>query len=315
MSVSDAGERRVVEVLEGRPSFGADGDLSPIPRGGRVCRWCGVELDPGRSDRQFCGKRHRQAAYRLRRQLAREGIADGRPRRLAYADPPFPGKAYLYRGEPTFAGEVDHEALVAKLMGYDGWALSTSSEALRDVLSLIPRGTPYHTCAWVKPIGVSSKAHGMVVTWEPIIVVPAREMRPGKRDWLRALPARGGGTLIGRKPLAFCAALFGWLGASPGDELDDLFPGTGVVGKAWSEFQRSSAPGNDVSLRYRGDPSPVARADLSPAAARDPSPRTTRDSGRPAPRGTCRPEQLASPTPAGDFPSREVLGDALGGAS
>ena len=28
--------------------------------------------------------------------------------RIAYADPPYPGCAHLYRGHPDYAGEVDH---------------------------------------------------------------------------------------------------------------------------------------------------------------------------------------------------------------
>lgn len=41
---------------------------------------------------------------------------------------------------------------------------------------------------------------------------------------------------MGRKPIAFAAWLFGLLGAVPGDELADLFPGTGVIGRAWESF-------------------------------------------------------------------------------
>lgn len=75
----------------------------------------------------------------------------------------------------------------------------------------------------MKPIGVPSTTRGKHCTWEPLIVLPGRRLRPGFRDWLCASPARGGGTLIGRKPLAFCAFLFQQLGLLPGDELADLF--------------------------------------------------------------------------------------------
>lgn len=34
----------------------------------------------------------------------------------------------------------------------------------------------------------------------------------------------------------FCRWLFQWLGASPVDNFDDLFPGSGAVGRAWDEF-------------------------------------------------------------------------------
>jgi hypothetical protein len=189
--------------------------------------------------------------------------------RFAYADPPYPGlAAKYYRLEASFAGEVDHAGLIASLeaSGYDGWALSTSAKALRHVLPLCPEGS--RVCAWVKPIGASSRTRGLHNTWEPLIVVRGRELHPGVRDWLRAQPARGGGSLPGRKPLAFCAWLFDCLGLLPGDTLDDLFPGTGVVGRAW---QLSGAALGDASLRARGDAFARAADDASRPGAADPS--------------------------------------------
>jgi hypothetical protein len=53
---------------------------------------------------------------------------------------------------------------------------------------------------------------------------------------------------MGRKPLAFCAFLFEQLGMLPGDELADLFPGTGIVSRAWAELSR-----DDASARAVGD--------------------------------------------------------------
>lgn len=168
--------------------------------------------------------------------------------RMAYADPPYPGlSSKYYRDEPTFAGEVDHAALIASLTAanYDGWALSTSSRSLRDVLPLCPAGA--RVCAWVKPIGVPAATRGIHSTWEPLIVVGGRQLPPGRRDWLSAQPARFGGTLPGRKPSAFCAWLFDLLGLQPGDTLDDLFPGTGVVSRAWASLTPTAAPGGDAS--------------------------------------------------------------------
>ena len=65
--------------------------------------------------------------------------------RFAYADPPYPGQARRhYKHHPDFDGEVDHGALIERLMDEfpDGWALSTSESALKDVLELVPRSTP-----------------------------------------------------------------------------------------------------------------------------------------------------------------------------
>lgn len=170
---------------------------------------------------------------------------DGRALRLGYGDPPYPGTARkYYRDEPTFAGEVDHAALIAKLVTYDGWALSTSAKALCQVLPLCPPGT--RIAAWVKPHGVSAKTRGPHSVWEPVLYVPARWRQPGFPDALVAHPARHGGTLPGRKPRRFWAFLFQLLGAAPVDTFDDLFPGTGGGQRHWLAVAAgASPPGQD----------------------------------------------------------------------
>lgn len=178
--------------------------------------------------------------------------------RFAYADPPYPGLAQrYYQREDSYAGEVDHGKLIARLAagGYAGWALSTSAKALQYVLGLIPPELEPRTCPWVKPIGAAPATRGPHNTWEPLIVVGGRKLRPGFRDWLCTQPARRGGELTGRKPIAFCAFLFQQLGMLPGDTLDDLFPGTGVVERAWAELCRSArgAGAADASTEYSGD--------------------------------------------------------------
>ncbi|WNV83249.1 hypothetical protein [Umezawaea sp. Da 62-37] len=49
---------------------------------------------------------------------------------------------------------------------------------------------------------------------------------------MTTLPTR----VIGTKPAAFCRWIFDLLGAAPGDDLDDLFPGSGVITRAWTAF-------------------------------------------------------------------------------
>lgn len=39
---------------------------------------------------------------------------------MTYADPPYPGKAHLYRGHRDHAGEVDHAELIRRLSTHDG---------------------------------------------------------------------------------------------------------------------------------------------------------------------------------------------------
>jgi hypothetical protein len=50
------------------------------------------------------------------------------------------------------------------------------------------------------------------------------------------------GRVIGAKPAAVCWWIFTLLGAAPGDTLDDLFPGSGAVGRAWAAFTSSPEP-------------------------------------------------------------------------
>ncbi len=151
--------------------------------------------------------------------------------RLAYADPPYPGRSHLYKDHPDYAGEVDHEELIGTLTTYDGWALSTSASALRDVLPMCPPNV--RVLSWVK--------HSITVSWEPVIVKSARGVL-NVRDWIHVEPesfqwrARPDSYVIGQKPVPFCNWLFLWLGARTFDTLDDLFPGSGAVGEAWEKW-------------------------------------------------------------------------------
>ena len=235
----------------------------------KLCEWCGEKPAALR----FCGRKCRQAAWRIRRRRT-TAEREGEPGVFAYADPPYPGLAERYYGDqPTFAGEVDHGRLLRALLGalegdenrsldealavglgwsakkLTGFAVSTSVAALGTLLTMLPPYPETRVCAWVKPIPASTRTYGLHNTWEPLIVVGGRRRRPGVRDWLLAQPARlGGSDLPGRKPLAFCAFLFGALGMQPGDELVDMFPGSGAVSRAWAETGRVAKVLNDAPL-------------------------------------------------------------------
>ena len=156
---------------------------------------------------------------------------------FAYADPPYPGKASLYP-EKT---EVDHASLLERLTkNYpDGWALSTSSEALRDVLSLCPGRV--RICAWFKGPR-HTKSRRALVSWEPLIVFGGRPLRVDVvQDLSDGLVAVGRfrrfpGAMIGMKPPAFAEWMFRQLGASRVDRLDDLFPGSGAIRRSWIRY-------------------------------------------------------------------------------
>lgn len=226
------------------------------------CLWCDVEIS-GRSDSKYCSRKCRQSAWRTRWYSSPLKVSTGYQRlSFAYADPPYPGLAGRYYK----CNEVDHKALIRRLMksGYDGWALSTSARSLRDVLPLCP--PEVRVCAWVKPGGAPPATFGLHNVWEPIIVLQGRQIQPGRRDALYVHPARFGGSLVGRKPLKFCAWLFDAMGMLPGDELTDLFPGTGVVSRAWSEISSRRVPATTDASPEPG-PLPIYRGKLKPVNA------------------------------------------------
>jgi len=166
--------------------------------------------------------------------------------RIAYADPPYPGQARKHYGDhPDFAGEVDHAELIDRLeRDFDGWALSTSSTALQDVLSLCPPGL--RVMAWVKPFAAFKRNVKVAYAWEPVIVRAARPAEPNRidglvmRDWIaEGITMRRG--LTGAKPERVCWWLFEVLGLQPGDEFTDLFPGSGAVSRAHESWERQMA--------------------------------------------------------------------------
>lgn len=160
--------------------------------------------------------------------------------RIAYADPPYPGCAHLYKDHPDYGGEVDHAALVARLYAdYDGFILHTSSVALGEILPLIPKGTA-RLMAWVKPFCAFKRNVSVAYAWEPVIVKPVRKPvvrgRIVMRDWVsESITMKKG--LTGAKPQAVARWAFEMVGAEPTDVFDDLYPGTGAISEAWCAWQ------------------------------------------------------------------------------
>lgn len=193
--------------------------------------------------------------------------------RFAYADPPYPSKAHLYRGHPDFAGEVDHRRLVEQLVDSfpDGWALSTSAEALPEVLASCPPGV--RIAAWFRGER-PTRSWRPLSAWEPVLYCGGRAvLSPVDERRLDALihharprltdPRR----IIGAKPAAFCSWVFDLLGARAGDELVDLFPGSGGVARAWAYASSGSAGDGSSELRVAallGQPHALKHLDRPP---------------------------------------------------
>lgn len=230
----------------------------------KVCDWCGGAMPArARRDAITCSQPCRQARHRVARYASRFARGDVSrvdhaiaARRFAYADPPYPGLADYYRGHPDYAGEVDHAALLSRLATYDGWALSTSARALPEVLALaVAQDLAVRVAAWIRGSRPHATARHALNAWEPVIYSPAsRDVSPvdGALQARRVdvlvhgvspmvtLPSR----VIGAKPAAFCRWMFDLIGAGPRDTFDDLFPGSGIVGKTWTFY---AAAGRDVS--------------------------------------------------------------------
>lgn len=211
--------------------------MSPVDE--RLCAWC--KVNPVKGRQIFCHQSCRQTAFRLRQRGDPMIAAAMGDQVFGYADPPYVKLSRKFYGSrANYAGEVDHPALIAQMMRevrrgkWAGWSLSCSTKSLRYLLPLCPEST--RVCTWTKPIGVPGTTYGIHSASEQVLVFGGRKRRPGVRDWISAQPARGGGDLPGRKPIAFCRWLFDLMGMLPGDDIVDLFPGSGVVGRSWEEI-------------------------------------------------------------------------------
>lgn len=167
--------------------------------------------------------------------------------RFAYADPPYIGQAKRHYGsggtsrrkiavDPN-AAEVNHQELLDRLCDEypDGWALSCSSTTLRPILGMCD--AVVRVGAWVKPFAVYKPGVNPGYCWEPVIFCGGRKLgrgTPTVRDWISE-PVRLVG-FIGAKPEPVCFWIFQMLGADQGDELDDLYPGSGAVSRAWDRW-------------------------------------------------------------------------------
>ena len=116
--------------------------------------------------------------------------------------------------------------------------------------------------------------------WEPVLYCGGRQLVTGARRAdslvcgvgpLDTLPGR----VIGAKPAAVCRWIFTLLGAAPGDRLDDLFPGSGAVGRAWAAYtggEPSLPVAADASCQDPGDASsPAASNGSDPSLRRRPT--------------------------------------------
>jgi hypothetical protein len=243
----------------------------------KVCTWCdGAIPEDARADSIYCSKSCRQAAHRFRRAAPGASRLASTALTLAYADPPYPGKAWIYRDHPDYAGEVDHRALLERLTTEfpDGWALSTSAEALPMILRFPECPTDVRVAAWHRGER-PTKAHLPLNGWEPVLWRGGRQIASDTGATRRVdslvYHARARRTdrrrVTGAKPATFIWWLFDLMGLSPIDDFHDLFPGSGGVQRAW-EILRDGKPMPPTGRSARANPDAfVDEHDASRSAA------------------------------------------------
>jgi hypothetical protein len=166
--------------------------------------------------------------------------------RFAYADPPYLGCGVKHYGhQHEDAADYDtveaHAALIERMGEFDAWALSLHTPSLRAMLTLCPDDV--RVGAWVKPFASFKPNVNPGYCWEPVIFFGGRKRGrdlPTLRDYVEANITLKKGT-SGAKPAAFCYWIFEFLGAKAGDEFHDLFPGSGAVARAWTEWSWHNA--------------------------------------------------------------------------
>ena len=180
--------------------------------------------------------------------------------RLAIADPPYLGRAALWYGgkgrneqgrggrarsrgdlAPEYhpdAARWDspdaHRSLMATLeTDYDGWALAASGKTV-DLILPFACQLGARLAIWHVPNAVPDGAR-VRSNWEAVLVrIPDERRAHGTGLSVPNLltashPMRG---FVGSKPDAWTRWVLDMLGFHPGDEVDDLFPGSGAVTRA-----------------------------------------------------------------------------------
>lgn len=168
--------------------------------------------------------------------------------RFAYADPPYLGQGMKLYGFPEWDTVARHAELIDSLQAYypDGWAMSASSPSLRVLLPLCPPDA--RVGAWVKPFCAFKRGVRPCYAWEPVIY-------RGGRNKNHPPPTKGGKQttpkdfhaasitlkkgLTGAKPESFCRWVLDLLNVQAGDDVTDIFPGTGVMGRVFAERRLS----------------------------------------------------------------------------
>lgn len=173
---------------------------------------------------------------------------NGAKMKFAYADPPYLGQGQKHYGKHHQEAHIwdsieAHKNLVDLLVKEypDGWALSLSSTSLQKYLQFCPEDV--RIMSWVKPFAAFKKNVRVAYTWEPVIVWRGRlrsedGATPCRDHISESITMQKG--LVGAKPEKFCSWILDVLGWKNGDDLIDIFPGTGVMQKVINQRNQIS---------------------------------------------------------------------------
>lgn len=198
--------------------------------------------------------------------------------RLAIADPPYLGRADRWYGSGRghrnglgraaahdAAAEWDdpatHQALVGHLQAnYDGWVIAAAADSLAVYLPVCPADV--RVLVWHKGNAIPSGAR-VANQWEPVIAwIPAS--RRGRTVGAAASDVLTAGisyrhNYVGSKPYPWTHWVLNALGYQDGDEVHDLFAGSGAVSLAAELYEHPAdrccaACGGAITQRSTGRP-------------------------------------------------------------
>ena len=170
--------------------------------------------------------------------------------KFAYADPPYhkQGKRLygkLHNDAAIWDDKQAHWDLIDQLISdySDGWVLSCNPADL----SWILKHDNIRVCAWVKTFH-QIRPTTVQYAWEPVLLYGGRKnnkRKPMVRDWMSSRIAMRKG-LVGAKPNEFNDWILQLLNYQPGDQLDDLFPGTYGMAEAIARCEANHCPHSET---------------------------------------------------------------------
>lgn len=181
--------------------------------------------------------------------------------KLCIADPPYLGRAVRWYGiggcgDGYGKGQADqhpnahiwdspetHKRLVQTLeKSFDGWAIAMSVHSLSTYLDVVETDSRngIRVCVWHKPSSITS-GNRIVNNWEPVLIRVPQDRKGYKsglartHDVLTANPPRK--NFRGAKPHEWTKWVLDLLGYQEGDQVVDLFHGSGAVSEVLRQIQ------------------------------------------------------------------------------